>query len=130
MANKTQGKEQFEQSALGSVSSANFATSQRFAGGKTTESKVVETEGENVLASPASGKAITLYWIALTSSETNSAEVLAEVKLGSLVPYTWYLGKPWAFVHWEPVVGAENAKLVLKLSAAQKVACSFTYTEG
>lgn len=116
--------------AQGAISSSAFGVSQRFAGGKTTESKVIETNGENVLVTPAAGKAITLYWIALVTPEANTEEVKAEVKLGALVPYTWYLGKPGAFMHWEPVVGAVNATLVVKLSAGQKVACSYTFTEG
>jgi hypothetical protein len=130
MANPSTPKALALEAALGSVVSPGYALTQRFAGGKTTESKVVEGIGENTLVTPAAGKQITLYWIALETSEGNAAEVLAEVKLGALTPYTWYLGKPGAFMHWEPIVGAGNAALVLKLSAAQKVAASFTYTEG
>lgn len=115
--------------AEGAESSPAFGISLRWAGGKTTESKVVEANGENVLVTPAAGKAITLYWIALETSEGNASEILAEVKLGG-TPYTWFLGKPGAFMHWEPVIGAPNEKLILTLSAAQKVACSFSYTEG
>lgn len=116
--------------AQGALSSPSYGISQRFAGGKTTESKVIEANGENTLVTPTAGKAITLYWIALVTPEANTEEVKAEVKLGALVPYAWYLGKPGAFMHWEPVVGAVNATLVVKLSAGQKVACSYTFTEG
>jgi hypothetical protein len=78
---------------------------------------------------PAVGKRITLYWVALVTPEANTAEVLAEVVLAG-TPYSWYLGHPGAFMHWEPVVGAVNEALSVTLSAAQKVAVSFTYTEG
>jgi hypothetical protein len=33
-------------------------------------------------------------------------------------------------MHWEPVLGAKEEKLTVKLSAAQKVAASYTYSEG
>ncbi len=114
----------------GGLSQPNLGITNRFAGGKTTEAKVVETEGETTLTSPASGKSLTLYWIALNSSEQNSAEVLATVKLGTKVVYEWYLGAPGAFMHWEPIEGAVNAKLILKLSGAQKVAADWTFSEG
>jgi len=113
----------------GALSSPSYGISQRFAGGKTTESKVIEASGTNVLVTPAVGKRITLYWVALVTPEANTAEVLAEVVLAG-TPYSWYLGHPGAFMHWEPVVGAVNEALSVTLSAAQKVAVSFTYTEG
>jgi hypothetical protein len=114
----------------GGLSQPNLGITNRFAGGKTTESKVVEAEGENTLVTPEAGKALTLYWIALVTPEANSAEVRAEVKVGTQTPYTWYLGRPGGFVHWEPILGVPNAKLTVKLSEAQKVAASFTYSEG
>lgn len=114
----------------GGLNAADVGITRRFGGGKTTESKVIEAEGENTLVTPAAGRSLTLYWIALETSEGNGAEVQAEVKVGAKVPYTWFLGKPGAFMHWEPVSGAENAKLTVKLSAGQKVAASYTYSEG
>lgn len=117
------------EAAQGNLLTPSYGISQRFAGGKTTESKVIETKGANTLVTPAAGKAITLYWIALVTPEANTAEVLAEVVLAG-TPYSWYLGRPGAFMHWEPVVGAVNEALSVTLSAAQKVAVSFTYTEG
>lgn len=114
----------------GGLNSSNVGITRRFAGGKTTESKVIEANGSNVLVTPETGKAITLYWIALVTPESNGAEVTAEIKVGTLTPYTWYLGKPGAFVHWEPILGAINAPLTVNLSVAVKVAASFTYTEG
>lgn len=130
MANPSLPAALAKEAAAGALSSPSYALSQRFAGGKTTESKVVEAEGENTLVTPAAGNAITLYWVALETSENNSAEVEAQVRLGALTPYTWFLGRPGAFMHWEPVVGAVNESLNVHLSAAQKVAANFTYTEG
>ncbi|HXJ92621.1 MAG TPA: hypothetical protein VMT20_07030 [Terriglobia bacterium] len=102
----------------------------RFAGEKLSVATTVEAGGETTLREPEAGKQITLYWVALSSSQENTGEVLASVKLGTETIYEWYLGNPGAFMHWEPVVGAVNAKLILNLSGAQKTAVNFTYTES
>lgn len=114
----------------GGLNQPSVGITRRFGGGKTTEATTVESPGANTLHSPATGKQMTLYWIALSSSQENAGEVLATVKLGSKSVYEWYLGNPGAFMHWEPIIGAANDKLVLELSGAQKVAASWTYTEG
>ena len=113
----------------GALSAPGYGISQRFAGGKTTESEVIEAKGANVLVTPAAGKAITLYWVALVTPEANTEEVLAEIGFAEPA-YSWYLGKPGAFMHWEPIIGLSNEKLQVVLSVAVKVAVSFTYTEG
>jgi hypothetical protein len=102
----------------------------RFSGGKVTTGTTVEASGDTTLLTPESGKQLTLYWIALMAAEANTAEVLATVKIGEEAIYECYLGKSVPFAHWEPVEGAANAKLVLNLSGAQKVAVSFTYTQS
>jgi hypothetical protein len=102
----------------------------RFSGGKEAGAALVEAEGETTLQSPAATKLLTLYWIALSSSQENTGEALATVKLGTRTLYEWYLGNPGAFMHWEPIKGEAGDQLILKLSAAQKVAVSFTYTES
>lgn len=114
----------------GGLNQPSVGITRRFSGGKSTEAKVVEAEGSTTLVSPEAGKALTLYWISLSGAEGNSAEVKVEVKLGTQTPYIWYVGKAGAFMHWEPIFGAEGAKLTVKLSAAQKVAVSYTYSEG
>lgn len=120
-----------EEVEAGGLNQPSVGITRRFGGGKTTESSVIEAKGQNVLVTPASGRAITLYWIALETSEANAAEVLAEVKVGTKTPYTWFLGKPGAFMHWEPVTGEVEGKLAVELSAAgNKVAVSYTYSEG
>ncbi len=101
----------------------------RFAGEKETYSFIVTESGKVELWTPSAGKQITLYWVSLNTPEANTAEVKVVVQLGSLEPYAWYLGKPGAFMHWEPIVGATDAKLYVELSAAQTVAVSFTITE-
>jgi hypothetical protein len=112
----------------GSAHEASKGLTNRFAGEKETEGFAVEAT--TTLKSPASGKRLTLYWIAVSSSQENPGEVLATVKLGTKKPYEWYLGNPGAFMHWEPIEGAVGDKLVLELSGPQKVAGSFSYTES
>src|SRR5205085_9000382 len=86
--------------AAGAASSPAYGLSLRFAGGKTTESTIVETEGSTTLATPASGNAPTLHWVGLWAAEGNAAEVKVEVKVGAATPYTVFLGKGKAFAHW------------------------------
>lgn len=128
MANPGLPNPLIEETEAGGVSQPNVALTRRFGGGKTTEAKVVEAN--TTLATPATGKAITLYWVGVVAPEGNTGEVKVTVKLGSLEPYIWFLGKQGSFAHWEPVKGAVNAALTVELSAAQKVAVNFTYTES
>lgn len=114
----------------GNAHEATKGLTNRFAGEKITESKVVEAEGNTTLVTPAVSHRLTVYWVWLYSSQENTGEVLAEVKVGSKTPYTTYLGNPGVFSHWEPIEGAVADKLVLHLSGAQKVAVAFTYTES
>lgn len=114
----------------GDYHSAEQGLTNRFAGQKITEAKIVEAEGVTELVKPSPGKQLTLYWIALNTPETNTGEVLVAIGLEPYEPYVWYLGVPGAFMHWEPVVGEADAPLVLSLSAAEKVAVNFTYTES
>ena len=84
-----------------------------------------------MLASPSAGKRLRLLWIALSTSQDNSFEVLAKVKLGAQVVYSWYLGTPGAFTHRELVVAPNvDDQLVLNLSTGgQSVAANWTTTE-
>lgn len=114
----------------GNAHEAQKGLTNRFAGEKTTEATVAETSGNTTLHSPAASEQLTLFWIWLFSSEENTGEVLATVKLGTKEPYKTYLGHPGAFAHWEPITGEAGDKLILNLSGAQKVAVSFTYSES
>lgn len=114
----------------GSAHEAQKGLTNRFAGAKLSASTKVETVGETTLLTPAANQFITLYWIWLYSSQENTGEVEAVVKLGAKTPYTTYLGNPGAFAHWEPIEGEVGDKLILKLSGNQKVAVSYTYTES
>src|SRR5690242_17235937 len=59
----------------------------------------VSTSGDNGVIVPTSGKAIRLKWFSMATSESNSAEVIVTVKLGTNVLYKWPMGAPAAFAH-------------------------------
>ena len=99
----------------------------RFAGGKITTGTTIEAT--TTIRSPKANEYLTLYWIWLFSSQENTGEVLATVKLGAKTVYVTYLGNPGAFAHWEPEAGEVGDKLVVELSGAAKVAVSYTYSE-
>jgi len=107
-------------------------TAKRFNGGKNSGATTIAASGNNTVIAPTVGARLTLYWIFLSSSQNNSAEVLATVRLGAKVIYRCFLGNPGAFGHWEPVVAdAVNDALIVELSAAgQSVAVSYTTSEA
>jgi hypothetical protein len=114
----------------GEPRSAERGLTNRFAGEKETYSFIVTEEGTTNLWTPSAGKQITLWWVALNSSQNNTEEVLAVVKLPPWEPYAWYMGNPGAFMHWEPIVGSVGAELSLELQGAgQSVIINFTLTE-
>jgi hypothetical protein len=98
---------------------------------QTTASQVVSALGDTTLHTPALGKKIVLAWAFMSSSQDNSAEVLAQIKLGTRVIYSAYLGSPGAFSHRETITADNvNDALVLNLSAAgQNVAVNWTLSE-
>jgi hypothetical protein len=94
-----------------------------------TRAVAISTAGDNTIVTPAAGKRIRLLWLAMATSQDNTAETLAVVKFGSTEHYRWPLGNPGAFMHWEPIEGAVDTPLVINLSAAQTVQVSYTYEE-
>lgn len=103
----------------------------RFTGGKNTSAVQISASGDNTIYTPANGKTLTLFWIALGTPDTNSATVTAIVKLGSKVVYRWPLPPPGAFSHWEPVTASNpNDALIVNLSGAQTVQVNYTTTEA
>lgn len=105
----------------------------RFAPGeRITAATLVSSSGDNMIHTPTSGKKITLFWVGLSSSQNNAAEVLLTVKLGAKVCYQWYMGNPGAFSHWEPIVADNpNDALIVNLSTGgNSVAVDYTYTEA
>lgn len=116
-------------SIAGDFHPAQRGITNRFSGEKETYSFLVNEAGKVELWIPNAGKQITLYWVAMNTPESNTEEVKATIELPPWFPYTWYLGAPGAFMHWEPIVGEVGAPLIIELSVAQQVAVSFTITE-
>lgn len=116
-----------EEAEQGGIVQGNASLTRRFGGGKTTESQAVSASGETTLVTPVSGKAVVLYWVAVASEETGTVE--ARVLLGG-TPYRWFPGKAGPFSHWEPIQGAVNEPLKVKLSGSEKLVFSYTYSEG
>lgn len=105
----------------------------RFSGGKNTAAAIASASGDTAIYTPAPGKTLTLYWVGLSSSQSNPGEALVTVRLGSKVVYEWFMGNPGAFSHWEPVT-ADNPDdpLIVALSSPQSpgIAVNFTTTES
>lgn len=120
----------YEEEIAGKYAQAERGITNRFSGDKITEATVLETQGLHTIHAPLEGHFLTLYWVALSSSQENAGEVLATIKIGAQTAYEWYLGNPGAFMHWEPLKGELNDALTVTLSGAQKVAVSYTYSES
>lgn len=100
---------------------------QRFGGGFITTGMVISSSGDSVLYTPAAGRRAKLHWFGMSSSQNNTAEVLAIVKIGLLLVYAWYMGNPGGFSHWESITGDVDAPLIVNLTAGgQNVAVNFT----
>ncbi len=98
---------------------AKDATLLRRYGDHVTKAGFANTAGDNTLHTPASGKKIRLYWIALSTSQDNAAENLIQVKLtdadGS-VKYRWRMGNPGAFAGSRTIEGNVDTPLILNLA--------------
>lgn len=102
-------------------------------GVRTTDSLIVAALGYTTLHTPTAGTRIRVLWIGMSSSQNNGGEVLAKVGFGNpftQTPYSWYMGNPGAFSHWEPLEGGLNEVFVINLSAgSQSVAVNWTLEE-
>jgi hypothetical protein len=98
---------------------AKDATLLRRYGDHVTKAGFANTPGDNTLHTPAAGKRIRLYWIALSSSQDNAAENLIQVKLtdaDGTVKYRWRMGNPGAFAGSRTIDGNADELLVLNLA--------------
>lgn len=99
-------------------------------GVRTTRVFTIATLGDNTIVTPTVGTRLRVFWVGYSSSENNTAEVLALLKFGTNPNiYGWYLGAPGAFSHWEPVEGGLNEPLIVNLSGAQSVQVNVTFEE-
>jgi hypothetical protein len=103
---------------------AKDATLLRRYGDHVTKAGLVNTTGDNTLHTPAAGKRIRLYWIALSTSQDNTAENLIQVKLtdaDGTVKYRWRMGNPGAFVGGRTIEGNVDEPLILNLATTDGV---------
>lgn len=103
----------------GETGLAKDATLLRRYGDHVTKAGFENLAGDRTLHTPASGKRIRLYWIALSSSQDNVAENLIQVKLTDAdgdVKYRWRMGNPGAFVGSRTIEGNVDATLILNLA--------------
>lgn len=89
----------------------------------------VSAIGDTTVHTPAIGQRIRLLWVGLSTPESNGAEVLVKVLIGSTELYRWNMGKPGAFAHSMIREGAINEPLKVNLSASQTVYVNFDLEE-
>lgn len=102
----------------------------RYSGGKTPYSAILSTSGDTIIHTPASGKAITLYWIGIIPNSDNSTANLVTVQFGATGGSPTQLYSGYALAHWEPFTGAVNQTLVVNLGSSQAVSVNCHFTEG
>lgn len=85
---------------------------------------LVTTSGDNTIYTPASGKAIRLHWVYSLNSPTSTSPAVITIKLGTVVKYITY-GVSKKQIDTGPV----NGSLVINLSQAGTVACTFRLEE-
>lgn len=91
--------------------------------------EVVNTSGDNVILTPATGNHFILKWIYLATPSANSAEVIAKVYLGTDLQYSAPLGNPGLFARSARRLGAVDAPLIVNLSGAQNVHVNYELDE-
>jgi len=102
----------------------------RYASGKTAKAVTVSSAGDTTVVTPTSGKAIRLLWLGLSTSENAGGETLVRPRFGDNDPiYSWWMGSPGAFQHWQVYEGADDEPLIVALSDAIDVEVNLTYEE-
>lgn len=96
----------------------------RFSGGKITKTAQVVTPGNTTIHTPASGKAIKLFWVSALNDPDQSASPLIIFKFGANEIYRGY-----ALAHWEVFTGAVDQSLVVNLDSTGDVAVTIHYQE-
>lgn len=96
----------------------------RFSGGKSAAVATVTAAGSTTVLTPATGKAIRLFWLSAITDPDEANSPLIKVLLGANELYRAY-----AISHWELFTGAVNASLTVDLSSAASVAVTAHYTE-
>lgn len=92
-------------------------TTNRYFGGKTAVVATVTASGDTTVHTPASGKAIRLYWISAITDPDQATTPLIKVLIGTTEYY-----RVFAVAHWEVFEGAADQVLKINLSEASSVA--------
>jgi hypothetical protein len=85
---------------------------------------LVTASGDNIIYTPAAGKSIRLRWVYALNSPTSTSPALITIKLGTVVKYITY-GVSKKQIDTGPI----NGSLVINLSQAGTVACTFRLEE-
>lgn len=90
---------------------------------------VLNTSGDHVLYTPASGKSIRLKWIGIKAPRTNNGDVVITIKFNTTEIYKWYLTRSDLFAHATIREGAVNESLIVNLSDNQYIYANFDVEE-
>lgn len=101
----------------------------KFGSGKITRGQAITLSGDTAAVTPAPGNRVRLFWVGMSTSESNVSEVLVQIKFGTTVHYRWRMGSPGAFSHWEVIEGGVNQPLVVNLDQPMPVEFNVTYEE-
>ena len=107
----------------------NRTIEKRFGAVSNGTPQTVSGAGDTLVHSPASGKALRVKWLGLSSPPENTATTVVTVKLSGNPIYIWAMGAPGAFAHSFVREGDVNGTLVVNLSAAQTVYVNFDLEE-
>ena len=89
----------------------------RYEGGKTAVVASVAASGDTTIYTPATGKAIKLYWIYAMNDPDQTTTPLIKISIGTTELYRAY-----SIAHWEIFEGAANEALKINLDKAGSVA--------
>lgn len=109
----------------GNLAAVRTGTDYRFSGGKTSYAALINTSGNNVVITPASGMKVRVFWVSFIPNSDNSAANLVTVKFTAGV--TMYVG--YAMAHWEVFTGATNDTVTVNLQTTDPVAVTIHYSE-
>lgn len=102
----------------------NTLVGYRYAGGKLAATAQVTASGDTTLITPATGKALRVFWVSAINNPDQSSTPRMIFKLGTTEIYRAY-----ALAHWEVFTGTVNQPLVVNLNQGGDVAVTVHYQE-
>lgn len=101
----------------------------RYGGGKSPYSATIAAAGNTTVITPATGKRIELLWVSFIPNADNAAANLVRIGHGPASSITVQAYEGYALAHWEPILGAVNARVIVNLATAEPVSLNLTYRE-